>query len=423
MSITLSAYPMAFLVNPNSVKNEEISLASDKKVNLDINDDSTVDNLVSIRVLSNLTFSEVDEYMSKILCSQLTKTKYVLPNSLNVELKYSGKYCQFLLSGCADVNELQINSEEFFQYLDSIANRNVRLIDSNEFFYYNYSTSYTSITDIYKELKQKDAVKIYALTEEELIAQVDGQSVRYFKEASETYYTLEVEQKITILNIGVSSDYEGTSVSGILKNLKIQTNIKPEELKPLLRKANYLYYSGNSQTPLKNSDAVLNWGLKDGYYYAEFSGANNLAITKEAEILFNKMNKVAGRDLRFLNEQSTVVYTYDTNYTDKAVLINTLTEHGAEEIEENDGEISCMLFGMEMIYYKKSSENSFTLDITKVSDKAECQDVIKDLNEEYALNIQEITYNKIKERLDKENMRLESETVLDDNSIVLTIDV
>ena len=75
------------------------------------------------------------------------------------------------------------------------------------------------------------------------------------------------------------------------------------------------------------------------------------------------------------------------------------------------------------IYIKKKGNGAYTLDITQVSDKGECEDVINDLNEEYGLNIQEMTYNKIKERLDKENMRLESEAVLDDNSIVLTIDV
>ena len=76
-----------------------------------------------------------------------------------------------------------------------------------------------------------------------------------------------------------------------------------------------------------------------------------------------------------------------------------------------------------MIYYKKDGSNGYTLDVTQVSDKAECEDMINDLNDEYGLNIQEMTYNKIKERLEQENMRLESETVMEDNSIVLTIDV
>ena len=77
----------------------------------------------------------------------------------------------------------------------------------------------------------------------------------------------------------------------------------------------------------------------------------------------------------------------------------------------------------DVIYHRQNSSDAYTLDITQVSDKGECQDMINDLNEEYGLNIQEMTYNKIKERLDKENMRLESESVLEDNSIVLTIEV
>ena len=104
-------------------------------------------------------------------------------------------------------------------------------------------------------------------------------------------------------------------------------------------------------------------------------------------------------------------------------MLNTLTEHGAEEIIESDGEISCKLFGMEMVYYKKDGSDGYTLDITQITDKGTCEDLINDLNEEYGLNIQEVTYNKIKERLEQENMRLESETVMDDNSIVLTIEV
>ena len=32
------------------------------------------------------------------------------------------------------------------------------------------------------------------------------------------------------------------------------------------------------------------------------------------------------------------------------MLLNTLTEHGAEELVESNDEISCKLFGMEMVY-------------------------------------------------------------------------
>lgn len=420
MSITLMAYPMAFLISPEQAKKEKLRRAADDKINEKV----ASKTLRSIRVLTNLMLPQVKGLMLQIPNLPLGEYNYSFSTGLRVDWKAQGKFSSATLYGISDSQVLQKLGEEYFQNLDAVAMSNVRLIDSSEFFYYNYETSYSSLKDIYTNLKNEGAKQIYTTADDEVVAQVDGQNVRYFKVTGEQKYTLEVEQKVTIMNIGMGSDTQGTNVSfGGLTDLRIQTNIKQEELKTFLKASNYLYYEGNSQTPLKNSEATLNWILKDGFYVAEFSGSNNSAIIKEAEILFRKMNIAAGRDLRLINEQSTIVYTYTTNYTDKEMLLNTLTEHGASEIFQDNGEISCKLFGMEMIYHRQNSSDAYTLDITQVSDKGECQDMINDLNEEYGLNIQEMTYNKIKERLDKENMRLESESVLEDNSIVLTIEV
>ncbi len=422
MSITLMAYPMAFLISPEQAKNEQLRKASeDDKV---INEKVSTENLRSIRVLTNMMLPELRSLISMFQHQELEQNVYRFPSGLKAALSISGKYCSIIFSGIPDSKQLQALSEEFFQDLDRETMRNVRLIESAEYFYFNYDTSYTSMKEIYEKLKQENAKQIYTTANSEVVAQVEGQNIKYFKPANKSNFMLEVEQKVTIMNIGMEGRAEGTNVTfGGLTDLKIQTNIKPNELKQLLKKSNYLFYQGNSQTPLKNSDATLNWILEGEYYVAQFSGKNNAAIIKEAEILFKKLNISAGRDLRLVNDQSTIVYTYNTNYTDKGVLLNTLTEHGATEIEENNGEISCKLFGMEMVYHKNSETGAYVLDVTQVSDKGECQDLINDLNEEYGLNIQEMTYNKIKERLDKENMRLESESVLDDNSIVLTIEV
>lgn len=420
MSITLMAYPMAFLIEPEKAANEKLHTASE---NVDKDKNTALNNLRSIRVLTNITADELSYIMNNVDGKQVESRCFILSSGVNVEWLVQGKYAQAVLSCNADGEYLQSCGEKFFNELDSIAGRNVRLIESNEFFYYNYDTSYTKVTEIYSALKDEGASQIFTTENNEVVANLNGQSIKYFKPANSDTYNLEVEQKVTILNIGLRGGAQGSNVVYGLTNLKIQTNIKPDELRMFLKKANYLYYALDSQTPLKNSDATLNWVLKNGYYVAEFSGSNNSAITKEAEIIFRKLNIAAGRDLRLINDLSTTVYTYKTNYTDKGVLLNTLTEHGAEEISETGDEVSCKLFGMEMVYYKKDGSNGYTLDITQVSDKSECENVINDLNEEYGLNIQEMTYNKIKERLDRENMRIESETVMDDNSIVLTIDI
>lgn len=421
MSITLVAYPMAFLINPEDAKSEKLRVASDESV---MDKVVATKNLKKIRVLTNITYDELPRLMNFLGCPQQSiSIPYILPTGLKVQWVTRGKYVVANLTGNVDSESLQVFGEQFFVELDKIAQRNVRMIESSEFFYYQYDTTYRELPEIYSALKKEGATEIFSTADDEVVANLKGQSVKYFKEEGLKNYTLEVEQKVTILNIGVSGAVQGTNISYGLTNLKIQTNIKPEELRGYLKKANYLFYAEDCQTPLKNSNATLNWVLKNGYYTAEFSGANNAAITKEAEIIFRKLNIAAGRDLRLINDEFTAVYTYTTNYTDKGTLLNTLMEHGAEEIQENGDEVSCKLFGMEMIYYKKDGSNGYTLDVTQVSDKCVCEDLITDLNDEYGLNIQEMTYNKIKERLEQENMRLESETVMDDNSIVLTIEI
>lgn len=420
MSITLMAYPMAFLIAPEKSKNEQLRIkipAGDKnKIMAD-------ENLKAIKVMSNIAGSELEKLMEEIGVAFITASHfYINTTKLDIITENSGRYIIFTLSGTENATLLKNASEAFFADLDRITDRNVRLIGDKEIFYYYYTTGYKNIKEIYKNLKKEQAANIYTTEKNEVVADLKGQSLRYYKNEEEEFYTLEIEQKISIMNIGVNEEPVEEHVSYGLTNLKIKTNIKKEELKNLLNAINYGFDEENEQTPLRNSYAALNWVYKDGFYTAEFTGQNNTAIIKEAEIIFRKMNMAAKRDLRRVNEVTTTIYTYNTNYTDKAVLLNTLYEHGATEITENDEEISCRLFDMEMKYYKNDT-GAFALDITQISDKSECEDLINDLNKEYGLNIQEITYNKIKERLQQENMRLESETVLDDNSIVLTIDI
>lgn len=419
MSITLIAYPMAFLIAPEEVKDEGIRIKNAEKDN---NKNVATKNLKFIKVLTNIKHGELSPLLSEIGAFELYPNHYYINTTkLDIQTEIVGKYTTFTVFGTENSTILQTSAEALFTDLDRITNRNVRLLGNQETFYYNYTTDYASVKDIYSNLKQENATQIFTTQNDEVVANLNGQSIRYYKSPDFSNYMLEVEQKVTIMNIGMT-DETGQYASYGLTNLKIQTNIKKDELRPLLKAAKYGFYEANGQTPLRNSYATLNWVENDGFYVAEFSGQNNTAITKEAEIIFRKMNIAAGRDLRKVNDVFTTVYTYNTNYTDKGVLINTLYEHGATEISENDDVVTCKLFNMEMKYYRQES-GAYSLDITQITNESQCQDVINDLNEEYGLNIQEVTYNKIKERLQQENLQLESETVLDDNSIVLTIEI
>ena len=61
--------------------------------------------------------------------------------------------------------------------------------------------------------------------------------------------------------------------------------------------------------------------------------------------------------------------------------------------------------------------------ITTKCKESELQSFVDDLNSEYRLNTQEENYIKIKERLDKQNLKIGEEEVFEDNTIVLTVNI
>jgi len=429
MSITLTAYPMAFLVAPENAPAEQICLKEQ-----DNGDDIEVQgkNLKFIKVLTNITVEEMRRVMPELSVSAVDNKWYTeMTTDLMFCPEIEGKFLTFtVLRLHGNDKQFQAEAERFFTNLDGILGRNVRLLGNKETFYYHYLTEYESQKDIYKTLRKQGVKNIFTDETGGIVASVNGKNIRYYFDGG--HYTgywvessgwmLEVEQNVTIMNIGVDENSSGRYSAYAMTNLKIPTNIKKNELKNFLKAANYNYYAANGNTPLRNSYVTLNWIEKDGYFTAEFSGQSNSAITREAETIFSKLNIAAGRDLRLVNDTAVAIYTYNTNYTDKGVLLNTLYEHGAQEITEDGDTVTCKLSNMEMKYYKQDN-GAYSLDITQISDKSECENLIGEINEEYGLNMQEITYNKIKERLEQEDLSIESESVLDDNSILLTIEI
>ena len=113
---------------------------------------------------------------------------------------------------------------------------------------------------------------------------------------------------------------------------------------------------------------------------------------------------------------------YQTAFTDASLLIKTLKEHGIEDFEVNNDEIKCKVQDYTLSFTRKSQEEAFNLNIV-CPEYCDTTEKINDLNQEYTLNVQEESYLSIINKLQENNMSLESEEVLDDNTIVLTINV
>ena len=119
---------------------------------------------------------------------------------------------------------------------------------------------------------------------------------------------------------------------------------------------------------------------------------------------------------------------YDTVFVDKDVLLKTLNEYGFDEIDDSGDKITCKTDGFNVHFYKvanwgEEKPEPYKMLIEAVCDETRIDELIGDISEQYTSNTQEESYKKIKERLEKHKLKISEEEVLDDNSIVLTINV
>jgi len=113
---------------------------------------------------------------------------------------------------------------------------------------------------------------------------------------------------------------------------------------------------------------------------------------------------------------------FQTNIVDEETLIKTLTEHGARNITTENGTITCDCEAFRLTFTKEGKNNTYTMIATYNQDKG-LNELATDLGNEYTINAQEISYNKIKERLEQKNLEIAEEEIYDDNTIVLTVNL
>lgn len=114
---------------------------------------------------------------------------------------------------------------------------------------------------------------------------------------------------------------------------------------------------------------------------------------------------------------------FETVIVDKDVLLKTLQEHGATDISilGNDS-IICDCEAFHIMFEKTEADKPYKMKVS-YNDDYNLNEFIENIGSEYASNAQEISYNKIKERLLQQNLEISDEEVFDDNTIVLTVNL
>ena len=144
---------------------------------------------------------------------------------------------------------------------------------------------------------------------------------------------------------------------------------------------------------------------------------NNL---KELSHIYNEAENCS--EDHVITEKHFIEKTFETPFMDKGILRKTLEEHGVTDITEWESGMAGNVDNYKLTFEKPAEDKPYNLRISCLEhDNAE--EKVGDLNSEYAMNVQEDAYLHIIDKLKENNMQIEEEEVMDDNTIVLTVNI
>ena len=156
---------------------------------------------------------------------------------------------------------------------------------------------------------------------------------------------------------------------------------------------------------------------------AAATAANNTqenANLKELTSIYNEAENCT--EDHIITEKHFIEKTFETPFMDRDILRKTLEEHGVSDIKEYDSIISGTVDNYKLVFTKTAEDKPYNLKISCL-EQDNAEEKVGDLNSEYALNVQEDAYLHIIDKLKENNMQVEDEEVMDDNTIVLTVNI
>lgn len=134
------------------------------------------------------------------------------------------------------------------------------------------------------------------------------------------------------------------------------------------------------------------------------------------------LNRLSTRDENVPNKTLAETEGIETNFKDSRLLYKTLNNHGLKINVIDNNNISARCSGGVLTYRRSSENEPYSVFVSEVKNMAELIENITCLNDEYGVSVQEFTRESVKAGLEP-NMHIESEEVLEDNSVLLTITI
>lgn len=113
----------------------------------------------------------------------------------------------------------------------------------------------------------------------------------------------------------------------------------------------------------------------------------------------------------------------ETAFVDAAILQKTLTQHGLQVDAVSENELFVRSDSGELRYFRQDASSKFSLELRNISNMHELLDSVDELENEYGRNVQTFTYNKVMTGLIEHGMTVDTEEILEDDSILLTLNI
>jgi hypothetical protein len=183
-------------------------------------------------------------------------------------------------------------------------------------------------------------------------------------------------------------------------------------------------FGGSIKTHLNGEKQFIFWELIDGKWHAIFEKGNSeSAIQKFMQDLEqHSQQKIFTGEYTPTVLEKEPAHIFPTNFRDGNILTRTLKEFGVNPIQGNNGDISCTVQGTHLTF-RQNGDSPFSVEIKNAPRLQDIYMYISDVDDEYKRCVQALVYEKLKQRAAEKNLSVESEEVLEDNSIVITLNI
>lgn len=218
-----------------------------------------------------------------------------------------------------------------------------------------------------------------------------------------------------------------------MENVKYTSFSNINQIKHYIISAGYdvsLEY-GLIKTHFKSGNDYFCWEVREGKLCAVFSIYDDEEliekfvsdVKKYSKIdIFSDFVKLSKSENNSLNKepQKLTEQIFQTKFADEELLLETLKDIGFCP-QKNNGKITCCSENYTLNFYKNGNEN-YEFKISGNISNRDAYQKFKDVDNHYGEIVQKETVNNLKEKVKQSStMKIESEEVLEDNSVMLTI--